>query len=136
MAFAALMMIAIPAHLGYMLGIGASSCGKWMEARKVRGTSAEAMHTSWVCGYLSAEAALLASDARDAVLLGKNSQTLIERADILNLSTLMQTPLMPGWTIIVAFIRLKQSLMLFEFFWPSPRRKRISRGGRMRNLRP
>jgi hypothetical protein len=83
-AFAVLMMIAIPAHPGYMLGIGASSCGKWMEARKVRGTPAEAMHTSWVYGYLSAEAALLASDARDAVLLGKNSQTLIERADILN----------------------------------------------------
>lgn len=83
-AFAILMMIAIPAHSGYVLGAGASSCGKWMEARKVRGTSAEATHTSWVYGYLSAEAALLASDARGAVFLGKNSQTLIEKADILN----------------------------------------------------
>jgi hypothetical protein len=83
-AFALLVMIAVPAQSGYVLGVGASSCGKWIESRKARGTPAEVIHTSWVYGYLSAEAALLASDARGAVLLGKNSQTLIEKADILN----------------------------------------------------
>jgi hypothetical protein len=83
-AFAVLMMNAVPAQSGYVLGVGVSSCGKWMEARKVRGTPAEVMLTSWVYGYLSAEAALLASEARGAVLLGRNSETLIEKADILN----------------------------------------------------
>jgi len=83
-AFAVLVMIGIPAESGYVLGVGAGSCGKWMEARKVRGASAEVMHTSWVYGYLRAVAALLESDARGAVFLGKNSQTLIEKADILS----------------------------------------------------
>jgi hypothetical protein len=80
----AVFMIAVPAYSGYVLGVGANSCGKWMEARKLRGTPAETMHTAWVYGYLSAEAALLTSEARGAVFLGKNRQTLIEKADILN----------------------------------------------------
>lgn len=83
-AFATLMMIAMPAHSGYVLDVGASSCGKWIEARKVRGTPAEVTHTSWVYGYLIAAAARLESDARGAVLLGENNQTLIEKADILS----------------------------------------------------
>jgi hypothetical protein len=83
-AFAVLMMIVMPAHSAYVLSVGASSCGKWIDARKARGTPAEVMHTSWVYGYLSAEAALLGREARGAVFLGKNSQTLIEKADILN----------------------------------------------------
>lgn len=83
-AFTILMTIATPAGSGYVLDVGASSCGKWMEARKVRGAPAEVMHTSWIYGYLSAVAASLESDARGAVFLGKNSQTLIEKADILN----------------------------------------------------
>jgi hypothetical protein len=83
-AFALLMMSAIPAGSGYVLDIGDSSCGKWIEARRVHGTLIEGMHTSWIYGYLSAAAALLAGEARSAVFFGKNNKTLIEKADILS----------------------------------------------------
>jgi hypothetical protein len=83
-ALAILVMAAPPAFSGYALDLGADSCGKWSEARRVRGTLSEATHTAWVFGYLSAAAAVLEGEARAAVFLGKNNQTLIEKADILN----------------------------------------------------
>jgi hypothetical protein len=83
-AFAMLVLSAIPAGSGYVLDVGASSCGKWTEARRVRGTLAEGTHTSWIYGYLSAAAALLEGEARSAVFLGKNNKTLIEKANILS----------------------------------------------------
>jgi hypothetical protein len=84
MTFAMLVMSAMPARSAHVLEVGGDSCGKWIEARRARGTVTEVMHTSWVYGYLSAAAALLEGDARGAVFLGKNNQTLIEKADILN----------------------------------------------------
>jgi hypothetical protein len=84
MAFTMLVMSVMPTRSAHVLEVGGDSCGKWIEARRARGTAAEVMHTSWVYGYLSAAAALLEGDARGAVFLGKNDQTLIEKADILN----------------------------------------------------
>jgi hypothetical protein len=83
-ALAMLMLSAMPAHSGYVLDVGANSCGKWTEARRVHGTPAEGTHTSWIYGYLSAAAALLEGEARSAVFLGKNDKTLIEKANILS----------------------------------------------------
>jgi hypothetical protein len=83
-AFAILMMSAMPAGSGYVLDIGGNSCGKWIEARRVHGSLTEGLHTSWIYGYLSAAAALLGGEAKSAVFLGKNTKTLIEKADILN----------------------------------------------------
>jgi hypothetical protein len=83
-ALAILAISAIQARSAYVLDIGSNSCEKWVEARKVRGAIPEVMHTSWIYGYLSSAAALLEGEAGAAVLLGKNNQTLIEKADILN----------------------------------------------------
>lgn len=83
-ALTTLVMSAIPAYSGTALDLGANPCGKWSEARRVRGGPAEATQTAWVFGYLSAAAATLDGEARGAVFLGKNDQTLIEKADILN----------------------------------------------------
>jgi hypothetical protein len=83
-ALAMLMLSAMPAHSGYVLDLGANSCGKWTEARLVHGTPAEETHTSWVYGYLNAAAALLEGEARSAVFFGTNDKTLIEKANILS----------------------------------------------------
>jgi hypothetical protein len=83
-ALAMLMLSAMPAHSGYVLDVGANSCGKWTEARRVHGTPTEGTHTSWIYGYLSASATLLEGEARSAVFFGKNDKTLIEKANILS----------------------------------------------------
>jgi hypothetical protein len=83
-AIAILAMSAMPAFSGYALDVGANSCTKWVEARKLRGGQAETMHTAWVYGYLSATAGLLVGEASSAVFMGKNELSLIEKADILN----------------------------------------------------
>jgi len=75
---------AIPAFSGYALDVGANSCTKWVEARRVRGGPTDTMHTAWVYGYLSATAGLLVGEASGAVFMGKNELGLIEKADILN----------------------------------------------------
>jgi hypothetical protein len=82
-ALAMLMLSAMPAHSGYVLDVGANSCGKWTEARRVHGTPAEGTYTSWIYGYLSAAAASLEGEARSAVFFGMNDKTLIEKANIL-----------------------------------------------------
>jgi len=77
-------MSAMPAFSGYALDVGATTCTKWVEARRVRGGAADIMHTAWVYGYLSATAGLLVGEASGAVFMGKNELSLIEKADILN----------------------------------------------------
>jgi hypothetical protein len=74
----------MPAFSEYALDVGANTCTKWVEARKVRGGLADVVHAAWLNGYLSAAAALLQGEARSAVFQGKNDQRLIEKADILN----------------------------------------------------
>jgi hypothetical protein len=70
-AFAVLMRIAKPAHSGYVLGVGASSCGKLMDTRKVRRTPAESDAHDLGVQIFKCQIGLLASDARGAILLGK-----------------------------------------------------------------
>jgi hypothetical protein len=83
-AFVMLWLSAMPAGSGYVLDVGASSCGKWIEARRLQGAPTQGMHTSWIYGYLSAAAASLEGEARSAVFSGKNNKTLIEKANILS----------------------------------------------------
>jgi hypothetical protein len=82
-AFAVMLTSVMPAFSEYALDLGANKCTKWVEAREVRGGSADVMYAAWLYGYLSAVAALLQGDARAVVFLGKNDQRLIEKADIL-----------------------------------------------------
>jgi hypothetical protein len=82
-AFAIALSSVMPAFSGYALDVGANTCSEWVEARKVRGDSADVMYAAWLYGYLNAVSALLQAEARSAVFLGKNDQRLIEKADIL-----------------------------------------------------
>jgi hypothetical protein len=82
-AFTVVLMSVMPAFSEYVLDVGANTCAKWVEARKVRGDSADVMHAAWLYGYLSAVSARLKAEARSAVFFGKNDQRLIEKADIL-----------------------------------------------------
>jgi hypothetical protein len=80
-AFTIVLTSVMPAFSESAQDVGANACTKWVEARKVRGDSADV--TAWLYGYLSAVAARLQGEARSAVFLGKNDQRLIEKADIL-----------------------------------------------------
>jgi len=82
-AFAVVLTAVMPAFSEYALDVGANTCTKWIEARKIRGGLADVKHAAWLRGYLSAAAALLQGEARSAVFMGKNDQRLIEKADIL-----------------------------------------------------
>jgi hypothetical protein len=82
-AFTVVLTSVMPAFSEYALDVGANTCTKWVEARKVRGDSADVMHAAWVYGYLSAVSARLKAEARSAVFFGKSDQRLIEKADIL-----------------------------------------------------
>jgi hypothetical protein len=93
-AFAVVLTSVMPAFSEYALDVGANTCAKWVEARKVRGGLADVMHSAWLRGYLSAAAALLQGEARGAVFMGKNDQRLIEKADILRQ---IEAPAIDAW---------------------------------------
>src|SRR5215475_14515999 len=83
-AFTILATCAAPALSAPVLDVGTNACTKWIDARRASGGGADVTHTAWLYGYFSSAADFLHRDATVSVILGRNGQPLIDKADSLN----------------------------------------------------